>query len=36
MTDTAPVAEAGNEEIIVCRDVHKWFGELHVLTRHQI
>ena len=20
------------EEIIICRDVHKWFGELHVLT----
>ncbi len=27
---TAPGADA--EDIIVCRDVHKWFGELHVLT----
>jgi general L-amino acid transport system ATP-binding protein len=29
MTDQAPPAAA--EDIIVCRDVHKWFGQLHVL-----
>ena len=27
---TPPRQDAG--DIIVCRDVHKWFGELHVLT----
>jgi general L-amino acid transport system ATP-binding protein len=27
----APDAEAGPGSIIVCRDVHKWFGQLHVL-----
>jgi general L-amino acid transport system ATP-binding protein len=26
-----PVGEGTTEDIIVCRDVHKWFGELHVL-----
>ena len=33
---TQPPVRSGplkeGEEIIVCRDVHKWFGELHVLT----
>ncbi len=29
MTDQA--APAAAEDIIVCRDVHKWFGQLHVL-----
>ncbi|HWH37098.1 MAG TPA: amino acid ABC transporter ATP-binding protein [Candidatus Limnocylindrales bacterium] len=28
-TPTMPVDQA--EDIIVCRDVHKWFGQLHVL-----
>jgi general L-amino acid transport system ATP-binding protein len=27
----AQAGEAGADEIIVCRDVHKWFGQLHVL-----
>ena len=22
------------DDIIVCRDVHKWFGEFHVLRGH--
>jgi len=26
-----PVSEDTTKDIIVCRDVHKWFGELHVL-----
>jgi len=30
MTDEAAVPRDSNE-IIVCRDVHKWFGQLHVL-----
>jgi general L-amino acid transport system ATP-binding protein len=30
-TETAAAADAATDEIIVCRDVHKWFGELHVL-----
>ena len=29
VTPTMPVDQA--EDIIVCRDVHKWFGQLHVL-----
>jgi general L-amino acid transport system ATP-binding protein len=29
MTDAA--TEQGADDIIVCRDVHKWFGQLHVL-----
>ena len=32
MTDNAPMtAEPTTQEIIVARDVHKWFGQLHVL-----
>ncbi len=33
MEATSPQATAGSEaeEIIVCRDVHKWFGNFHVL-----
>ena len=30
MTDQSAPA-AGADDIIVCRDVHKWFGQLHVL-----
>jgi general L-amino acid transport system ATP-binding protein len=29
--DTLPVEKAAVQDIIVCRDVHKWFGQLHVL-----
>jgi general L-amino acid transport system ATP-binding protein len=32
MTDqTAPPPETNADDIIIARDVHKWFGELHVL-----
>ena len=24
-------AQAGPEDIIICRDVHKWFGRFHAL-----
>ena len=30
MTDH-PAPAVGDDDIIVCRDVHKWFGQLHVL-----
>ena len=30
-TGQAPGGQAPGGEIIVCRDVHKWFGQLHVL-----
>ena len=30
-TGQAPGGQAPGGEIIVCRDVHKWFGPLHVL-----
>jgi general L-amino acid transport system ATP-binding protein len=29
--DTLPVEKPSVQDIIVCRDVHKWFGQLHVL-----
>ena len=28
---TEPSPAAATDEIIICRDVHKWFGQLHVL-----
>ena len=33
MEATNPLVENGSavEDIIVCRDVHKWFGNFHVL-----
>ena len=31
MNEQASAEVAGQDGIIVCRDVHKWFGELHVL-----
>jgi len=33
MTETAPAVaeERTDDDIIVCRDVHKWYGQLHVL-----
>ena len=29
--EAAPTSQAASNEIIVARDVHKWFGQLHVL-----